>query len=112
MYIYPGTYPLEKSSPPTHPPQPKPPASTPPNLRAPTPTPTPTPPVCTPSAPHLSAPHLSAPHPTPREQVAQLQTLVERVGRLEGRYGADRGTEEASGSMSSLGLPVSSSVAD
>ena len=39
--------------------------------------------------------------------MAQLETLVERVGRLEGRYGADRGAEEASGSMSSLGLPVS-----
>ena len=40
--------------------------------------------------------------------MAQLETLVERVGRLEGRYGADRGAEvEASGSMSSLCLPVS-----
>ena len=56
-------------------------------------------------APPTSPPTPPSPPPHPK-QVAQLESLVERVGRLEGRVGSE---EAASGSMSSLGLPVTSS---
>ena len=55
------------------------------------------------STPPPAQPPSPPPHP---KQVAQLESLVERVGRLEGRVGSE---EAASGSMSSLGLPVTSS---